>query len=67
MEQVKTSYSEYKLTEEHADIFRQMAEEGDVFGRLSRSIAPEIFGMEDVKKVCATRSAHDDRLWIALP
>ena len=51
MEQVKTSYSEYKLTQEHADIFAQMAEEGDVFGRLSRSIAPEIFGMEDVKKV----------------
>ena len=51
VEQVKTSYSEYKLTQEHADVFSRMAEEGDVFGRLSRSIAPEIFGMEDVKKV----------------
>jgi predicted component of type VI protein secretion system len=27
-----------------------LAEEGDVYARLSRSIAPEIYGHEDVKK-----------------
>ncbi|GAX82599.1 hypothetical protein CEUSTIGMA_g10025.t1 [Chlamydomonas eustigma] len=50
VEQVKTSYSQHVLTERHAEVLTQLAEEGDVYGRLSRSIAPEIFGMEDVKK-----------------
>ena len=51
VEQVKTSYAQHVLTEQHAAVLSQLAEEGDVYGRLSRSIAPEIFGMEDVKKV----------------
>lgn len=51
VEQVKTSYASHVLTVEAAEKLTEIAKEGDVFGRLSRSIAPEIFGMEDVKKV----------------
>ncbi len=50
VQQVKTSYSNHVLTDQHAEILGRLAEEGDVYGRLSRSIAPEIFGMEDIKK-----------------
>ena len=57
VEQVKTSYSHHVLTDRHAETLSQLAEEGDVYGRLSRSIAPEIFGMEDVKKVREGRQA----------
>jgi hypothetical protein len=57
VEQTKTSYSAHVLTDAQADQLARLAEEGDVYGRLAGSIAPEIFGMEDVKKVwkCGVR------------
>lgn len=51
VEQMKSSYSQHVLTSAQAEQLSQLAEEGDVYGRLAGSIAPEIFGMEDVKKV----------------
>ena len=49
--QEKTSYASHHLTDSHAEKLQELSEEGDVYGRLARSIAPEIFGMDDVKKV----------------
>lgn len=49
--QVKTSYTDYTITDQQRQEIRALAEDGDVYSRLSSSIAPEIFGHEDVKKV----------------
>ena len=38
--------------EANASELQALEEEGDVYARLARSIAPEIWGHEDVKKVC---------------
>ena len=51
IKQVKTSYSQHKLSERDSAMLAALGEDGDVYGRLARSIAPEIFGHEDVKKV----------------
>ena len=40
----------YQLDEGTQAEVEALAEEGDVYARLSRSIAPEIYGHEDVKK-----------------
>lgn len=44
--------SAFELSEAEVAAIEALGEEGDVYGRLARCIAPEIFGMEDVKKVC---------------
>lgn len=49
--QVKTSYAAHVLTAEAARALNAISAGGDAYGRLSASIAPEIFGHEDVKKV----------------
>lgn len=50
VEQVKTSYAQHVLTERDADRLQELSEQGNVYGRLASSIAPEIFGHDDVKK-----------------
>jgi DNA replication licensing factor MCM7 len=47
---LKKSYSSYKLTPELSEKVKEVAMETDVYGRLARSIAPEIYGHEDIKK-----------------
>ncbi|GIL53265.1 hypothetical protein Vafri_8912 [Volvox africanus] len=42
--------SAFELSETEVAAIEALGESGDVYGRLARSIAPEIFGMEDVKK-----------------
>ncbi|GFR49380.1 hypothetical protein Agub_g11405 [Astrephomene gubernaculifera] len=49
--QSKRQYgSAFELSEAEVAAIEALGEGGDVYGRLARSIAPEIFGMEDVKK-----------------
>jgi DNA replication licensing factor MCM7 len=38
------------LKDVEQDLIRELSEDGDIYSRLSSSIAPEIFGHEDVKK-----------------
>ncbi|KAG2494157.1 hypothetical protein HYH03_007792 [Edaphochlamys debaryana] len=40
----------FELSEQEIREIEALGEGGDVYGRLARSIAPEIFGMDDVKK-----------------
>jgi DNA replication licensing factor MCM7 len=47
----KASYADYSVTQEHVAAIEQLGREGGVFDRLAASIAPEIFGHRDVKKV----------------
>ena len=49
--QTKASYSSVVATQEMVDEVERLGEEGNVFDRLAASIAPEIYGMLDVKKV----------------
>ena len=52
VQQSKRQYgSAFELSETELAAIEGLGEQGDVYGRLARSIAPEIFGMEDVKKV----------------
>lgn len=52
VEQAKRQYgSAFELSPAEVAAIEALGEQGDVYGRLARSIAPEIFGMEDVKKV----------------
>lgn len=46
----KKSYSNYILTPELLEKVNELAEGPDAYGKLARSIAPEIYGSEDVKK-----------------
>ncbi|KAJ7542087.1 hypothetical protein O6H91_10G089200 [Diphasiastrum complanatum] len=46
----KKRYEEYVLTDEEQERIEQLADDGDIYNKLSLSIAPEIFGHEDVKK-----------------
>ncbi|MEW5297665.1 MAG: hypothetical protein WDW38_006841 [Sanguina aurantia] len=48
--QVKKGYGSSILTASETAAIDKLGGEGDVYGRLARSIAPEIFGHEDVKK-----------------
>ncbi|PNW77889.1 hypothetical protein CHLRE_10g455850v5 [Chlamydomonas reinhardtii] len=51
VQQSKRQYgSAFELSETELAAIEGLGEQGDVYGRLARSIAPEIFGMEDVKK-----------------
>lgn len=38
------------LKDHEQELIQQLSEDGDIYSRLSSSIAPEIFGHEDVKK-----------------
>jgi DNA replication licensing factor MCM7 len=49
--QTRASYSSVVPTQEMVDEVERLGEEGNVFDRLAASIAPEIYGMLDVKKV----------------
>jgi len=51
VEHGKASYADYAVTPEHVAAIERLGREGGVFDRLAASIAPEIFGMRDVKKV----------------
>jgi len=48
--QVKTSYAAHVLTPDGARALNAISAGGDAYNRLAASIAPEIFGHEDVKK-----------------
>lgn len=50
VEQVKTSYTNHTITEDDQAMIHRLAQEGDIYNRLARSLAPEIWGHEDVKK-----------------
>jgi DNA replication licensing factor MCM7 len=48
--QLKRQYAKMELTSTIASKIQQLAEAPDLYGLLARSIAPEIYGHEDVKK-----------------
>ncbi|CAL9078996.1 unnamed protein product [Musa textilis] len=46
----KKKYEEYELKADEQEQIERLAEDGDIYNKLARSLAPEIFGHEDVKK-----------------
>lgn len=50
VQQSKIRYSDYSLSDENLDNLKMYRTEPDVYSRLAKSIAPEIFGHLDVKK-----------------
>ncbi|KAL2239052.1 UNVERIFIED_CONTAM: DNA replication licensing factor MCM7 [Sesamum indicum] len=46
----KKKYEEYELRGDEEEQIACLAEDGDIYNKLARSLAPEIFGHEDVKK-----------------
>uniref|UniRef100_A0A0D9Y0C7 DNA replication licensing factor MCM7 n=1 Tax=Leersia perrieri TaxID=77586 RepID=A0A0D9Y0C7_9ORYZ len=46
----KKKYEEYELKGDEQEQIDRLAEDGDIYNKLARSLAPEIFGHEDVKK-----------------
>ncbi|CAM8891449.1 unnamed protein product [Rhodiola kirilowii] len=46
----KKKYEEYELQGDEEEQIARLAEDGDIYNKLSRSLAPEIYGHEDVKK-----------------
>jgi len=50
IEKHKQSYSEMEVDAQTERTVREVAQDPDPYSRLSNSIAPEIFGHEDVKK-----------------
>ncbi|KCV70927.1 minichromosome maintenance protein 7 (cell division control protein 47) [Fonticula alba] len=66
LERVKKNYDEYLMTPELLDQVDTLRQDGQIYSRLARSIAPEIYGMENVKKALllmlvggVTRQLHD--------
>jgi DNA replication licensing factor MCM7 len=47
---MKKTYGEYELTEEVAAEIQRVSQEEEIYEKLASSIAPEIFGHDDVKK-----------------
>lgn len=43
-------YDRYELRRDEEEQIARLAEDGDIYNKLARSLAPEIFGHEDVKK-----------------
>ncbi|KAF9575802.1 Mcm2-7 hexameric complex component [Mortierella alpina] len=50
VEQSKKQYSDMTLSNDVQEELEEMAQDPDVYNKLARSIAPEIYGHEDVKK-----------------
>ena len=48
--QFKESYTDYTISEEMREAVEELATSPDVYNRLASSLAPEIFGHEDIKK-----------------
>ncbi|THU44126.1 hypothetical protein C4D60_Mb02t04120 [Musa balbisiana] len=46
----KKKYEDYELKADEQEQIERLAEDGDIYNKLARSLAPEIFGHEDVKK-----------------
>ncbi|KAL3517377.1 hypothetical protein ACH5RR_019966 [Cinchona calisaya] len=46
----KKKYEEYELRGDEEERILRLAEDGDIYNKLARSLAPEIFGHEDIKK-----------------
>ncbi|KAK6941081.1 MCM N-terminal domain [Dillenia turbinata] len=46
----KKKYEEYELIGDEEEQIARLAEDGDIYNKLAQSLAPEIFGHEDVKK-----------------
>ncbi|CAH1453387.1 unnamed protein product [Lactuca virosa] len=46
----KKKYEDYELKGVEEEQIARLAEDGDIYNKLSRSLAPEIFGHEDIKK-----------------
>lgn len=46
----KKKYEDYELKDEEEEQIARLAEDGDLYNKLARSLAPEIFGHEDIKK-----------------
>ncbi|KAI5419013.1 Mcm2-7 hexameric complex component [Lathyrus oleraceus] len=46
----KKKYEEYELRGDGEEQIKRLAEDGDIYDKLARSLAPEIFGHEDIKK-----------------
>ncbi|XP_009598018.1 DNA replication licensing factor MCM7 [Nicotiana tomentosiformis] len=46
----KKKYEDYELRGDEEEQIARLAEDGDIYNKLSRSLAPEIFGHEDIKK-----------------
>jgi DNA replication licensing factor MCM7 len=44
------NYCRYELKGDGQEQIGQFAEDGDIYNKLARSLAPEIFDHEDVKK-----------------
>lgn len=50
VELLKKQYTAYDLTQDSLDQIEQLRQDPNCYERLSKSIAPEIFGHHDVKK-----------------
>eukprot|EP00949_MAST-11_sp_MAST-11-sp1_P004690 g4690.t1 len=50
IEKQKKSYSDVEMTEEMGDAVDEAAEDPELYSKMARSLAPEIFSHEDVKK-----------------
>lgn len=50
VEHNKQSYADLQLSSDKDSFLSELSESEDIYGRLSASIAPEIFGHEDVKR-----------------
>lgn len=46
----KKKYEDYELKDDEEEQIARLAEDGDLYNKLARSLAPEIFGHEDIKK-----------------
>ncbi|XP_010522826.1 PREDICTED: DNA replication licensing factor MCM7 [Tarenaya hassleriana] len=46
----KKKYEEYELEKDEEEQIARLAEDGDIYNKLARSLAPEIYGHEDIKK-----------------
>ncbi|KAG2331233.1 hypothetical protein Bca52824_002413 [Brassica carinata] len=46
----KKKYEEYEFQKDEEEQITRLAEDGDIYNKLSRSLAPEIYGHEDIKK-----------------
>lgn len=47
---IAINYCRYELKGDEQEQIDRLAEDGDIYSKLSKSLAPEIFGHEDVKK-----------------